>query len=125
MPKQEHKREQAVAALITSSSIAEAAQTVGIGERTLFTWLQDSEFKEQYRQARREVVGQALANLQRTSSIAVSTLSEIMEDRSAPASSRVSASKAVLELAIRAVELEDVIKRLEVLEGELNNGRQS
>ncbi len=122
MPKQEHKREQAVAALITSSSIAEAAQTVGIGERTLFTWLQDSEFKEQYRQARREVVGQALANLQRTSSIAVSTLSEIMEDRSAPASSRVSASKAVLELAIRAVELEDVIKRLEVLEGELNKG---
>ncbi len=123
IPKQEHKREQAVAALITSSSITEAAQAVGIGERTLFTWLQDADFKEQYRQARREVVGQALANLQRVSSLAVSTLSEIMEDKKAPATSRVSASKAVLELAIRAVELEDVIQRLEALEEEVNNGK--
>jgi lambda repressor-like predicted transcriptional regulator len=126
MAKVEHKTDQAVAALISCGSIAEAAQVAGIGERTLYSWLADKDFQEQYRIARREVVGQALAQLQRVSSLAVNTLSDIMADREAPASSRVSASKAVLELAIRAVELEDVMSRLENLEEEVQkNGRQN
>jgi hypothetical protein len=126
MAKVEHKTDQAVAALISCGSIAEAAQVAGIGERTLYSWLADKDFQEQYRTARREVVGQALAQLQRVSSLAVNTLSDIMADREAPASSRVSASKAVLELAIRAVELEDVMSRLENLEEEVQkNGRQN
>ncbi len=113
------KQEQAVAALISCGSIAEAAQVAGIGERTLYTWLNDKESAEQYRTARREVVGQALAQLQRVSSLAVTTLSEIMADREAPAGSRVNASKAVLDLALKAVELEDILDRLENLEEEV------
>ncbi len=119
MAKQKQKQEQAVAALISSSSIAEAAQVAGIGERTLYTWLSDKAFAEQYRTARREVVGQALAQLQRVSSLAVTTLSEIMADKEAPAGSRVNASKAVLDLALKAVELEDILDRLENLEEEV------
>ena len=126
MTSKNHKRERAVSALITSSSIAEAAQVAGIGERTLYNWLSDQEFQTLYRAARREVVGQALAQLQRVSSLAVSTLAEIMEDAEAPASSRVSASKAVLELAVKAVELEDIMARLERLEEEVaSSGRQN
>lgn len=126
MAKVEHKTDQAVAALISCGSIAEAAQVAGIGERTLYSWLADKDFQEQYRSARREVVGQALAQLQRVSSLAVNTLSDIMSDKEAPASSRVSASKAVLELAVRAVELEDVMARLENLEEEVaRSGQQN
>jgi hypothetical protein len=126
MAKVEHKTDQAVAALISCGSIAEAAQVAGIGERTLYSWLTDRDFQEQYRTARREVVGQALAQLQRVSSLAVSTLADIMSDKEAPASSRVSASKAVLELAIKAVELEDIMSRLDALEEEVQkSGRQN
>ena len=125
MAKADHKKEAAVSALITSASIAEAARLAGVGERTLYSWLTDKTFQEQYRTARREVVNQALAQLQRVSSIAVNTLSEIMEDTKAPAGSRVSASKAVLELAIRAVELEDILQRLEALEVEVARSGQN
>lgn len=126
MAKSDHKKERAVSALITAGSIKEAARAAGIGTRTLYSWLNDKDFREAYRQARREVVNQALAQLQRVSSSAVNTLSEIMEDSEAPASSRVSASKAVLELAIRAVELQDIMARLERLEEEVaGSGRQN
>ena len=126
MTSKNHKRERAVSALITSSSIAEAAQVAGIGQRTLYSWLNEKDFQELYRAARREVVGQALAQLQRVSSLAVNTLSEIMSDTKAPATSRVSASKAVLELAVKAVELEDIMARLERLEEEVaSSGRQN
>jgi len=126
MAKVEHKTDQAVAALISCGSIAEAAQVAGIGERTLYSWLADKDFQEQYRTARRAVVAQAMAQLQRVSSLAVSTLADIMSDSEAPASSRVSASKAVLELAIKAVELEDIMSRLDALEEEVQkNGRQN
>jgi AcrR family transcriptional regulator len=125
MAKADHKQERAVSALINSNTIKEAAQAAGIGERTLYNWLQDKEFNEAYRQARSAVVQQALAQLQRVSSLAVTTLAAIMEDSEAPAGSRVSASKAVLELAIRAVELEDILQRLEALEVEVAKSGQS
>lgn len=122
MTKETYKQEQAVAALINSSSISEAAQVAGVGERTLFRWLNEQEFKEQYRHARREVVAQALANLQRVCSTAVNTLSEIMENSEASPSARVTASRAALELAIRSVETEDIMARLERLEEEVDQG---
>jgi AcrR family transcriptional regulator len=125
MAKADHKQERAVGALITSTSIEEAAKAAGVGTRTLYAWLNDREFQGQYRAARREVVGQALAQLQKVSSLAVNTLAEIMEDSEAPAGSRVSASRAVLELAIRAVELEDVMARLERLEEEVAKSGQN
>ena len=122
MAKKEHRQEQAIAALINSGSISEAAEQAGVGERTLFSWLTEPEFKEQYRQARREVVSQAMANLQQVCSLAVSTLADIMKDSEASPSSRVTAAKAALELAIRSVETEDILHRLEQLEEATNNG---
>jgi hypothetical protein len=48
--------------------------------------------------------------------MAVETLEAIMQDSEAPASARVSAAKAVLEMAIKAVELEDLEARITALE---------
>jgi hypothetical protein len=39
------KRQQAIAALIEAPTIREAAGIVGIGEATLFRWLQDANFQ--------------------------------------------------------------------------------
>jgi len=110
------KQEQAIAALLSEPTIAAAAEKVGVGEVTLWRWLQREDFQADYQQARREAVAQAIAALQRASSEAVQALREIMVDSGAPASSRVSAAKTVLELALKGVELEDIERRVTALE---------
>lgn len=114
--KMSHKQEKAIAALLSEKTIAAAALTAGIGEATLLRWLKDEPFATAYREARREVVTQAVSQLQRASGEAVDTLREVASDASAPASSRVAAARVILDTAIRAVELEDLAVRVERLE---------
>jgi transposase-like protein len=110
------KKEQAIAALLSCPTIGEAARATGISESTLLRWLQQGEFQTHYRDARREAIGQAIANLQKASSEAVKTLQDVMQDTTAPAPARVSAAKIILDGAIKAVELEDLASRVEELE---------
>jgi predicted DNA-binding protein (UPF0251 family) len=56
--------EAAVAALLTAPTIATAAAAVGISEQTLWRWLQNSDFQERYREAKRQAVTQAIARFQ-------------------------------------------------------------
>src|SRR5437763_102872 len=46
------KREQAIAALLERPTIAEAAQAVGVSERTLRRWLSEADFAADYAAAR-------------------------------------------------------------------------
>lgn len=110
------KQEQAIVALLQMPTISEAAKCAGIGEATLWRWLQTPEFQDQYREAKRQAVSQAISRLQRATSKAVDTLESIMGDAASPSSSRVAAAKTVLEMALKAVELEDLAARIEALE---------
>jgi hypothetical protein len=113
------KHEQAISALLTQPTLAEAATAVGVGEATLRRWLQQEYFQTVYRRARREAVGQAMARLQHVTTVAVNTLEAVMTDATARESAKVTAARAVLELAIRAVELEDLEVRIAALEHRL------
>ena len=110
------RQERAIAVLIASPTIREAAESLRVNEVTLYRWLREREFQAAYRQARREVVAQAVARLQEACSKAVNTLIDVMGDGDAPCSSRVTAAKSVLELAFKAVELEDLDARVTALE---------
>lgn len=59
---------------------------------------------------------QAIANLQRASSGAVLALGSIAQNPREKAPARVAAARAILDLAIRAIELEDIDARLRALE---------
>ncbi len=115
------KKEKAIAALLSESSVTAAAKKAGIAERTLYGWLHDDAFSEAYRQARREVVGQAVARLQQLSSAAVYVLAQLMADKATPASVRMHAARSIIDFAIRAVELEDLQQRVEALEASVAN----
>ncbi len=105
-----------MAELLLHPTREEAAAAAGISGVTLWRWMQEPEFAEAYRKARRQAVQQAIGRIQQVCSEAVATLKTIMEDSEAPASARVSAAKTVLETAIKAVELEDLEARLSILE---------
>lgn len=114
--KKSRGQEKAIIALLTEPTLKQAAKTAGIGEATLWRWLQDPEFAEQYRSARKQTVSQAVSRLQQACGEAVDTLRSIMTDDAAPAPSRVTAAKAVLETSLKAVEMEELEKRIEKLE---------
>lgn len=114
--KRSRKEEAALVALISESTLKEAAKKAGIGEATLWRWLQDPEFQEKYRTARRQAVSQSITQLQKISSEAVETLREVMNSKETPPASRVTAARAVLEMSIKAVEVEDLAVRIEALE---------
>ncbi len=53
------KQEKAIAALLSTSAMKDAAARSGINEGTLWRWLQLPEFAASYRAARRQVVERA------------------------------------------------------------------
>ncbi|MHB1407792.1 MAG: phBC6A51 family helix-turn-helix protein [Desulfitobacteriaceae bacterium] len=114
--KRSRREDLLIAALLTEPSMSEAAKKAGISQSTLFRWHQDPEFHERYREARRQAVSHAITRLQQASTQAVNTLQEIMESNDAPAAAKVSAAKIVLEMSVRAVEMEDLEARIETLE---------
>jgi hypothetical protein len=110
------KKEAAILALLSQRNIPEAARVAEISERTLYRWLQESNFDAAYRKARRTAFSQAMARLQQMTTAAVSTLGKIMLDPNAPAPSRVRAADSVLDHAAKAQEIEDVQARIYELE---------
>jgi hypothetical protein len=114
----------AIAALLTESTLDQAARAAGISAATLFRWLKEDAFRARYAEARRDAFGQAIARLQQASSAAVDALLAIAGDAEAPAAARVSAASRILEHATKAIELEDVTKRLNELEQALATLRE-
>jgi DNA-binding MurR/RpiR family transcriptional regulator len=116
--KMTRRREAAIAALLTAGTVPEAAEACGVSETTLFRWMQDAGFSEQYAAARREVLQAAVGELQIVAREAVGTLRRLMGCGTPSVECR--AAVAVLETALRVGDLYDIDKRLDALEAALS-----
>jgi protein-disulfide isomerase-like protein with CxxC motif len=114
--KQSRKQDLAILALMTEKTLKNAAEKAGIGESTLWKWMQQDEFKERYQEAKRQTVTHVTARLRQSMTIAVDTLIEISQNKKAQAMARVVAAKTLLENGFKAVEVEDLQNRVEQLE---------
>jgi hypothetical protein len=112
-PKLTHKQDLAVAALLSEPTV-EAAARAAVSPRTLRTWLKDPAFAAAYREARPGVLKRTVARFLAASGKAVATLEGLLDgDRPA---TRLAAALAILDRAVRGVELLDVAARLDALE---------
>lgn len=66
--------EKALAALLNSSTVRDAAIQSGLSEETLYRYLRDEDFKNEYKQAQRQVVESAISALASSATEAVETL---------------------------------------------------
>src|SRR6478736_1279573 len=66
-----HREDMALVALLTEPTIADAAQRTGVGEATLYRWLQHPEFQAKYHAVRRLLLEHAITQLQAATSEAV------------------------------------------------------
>jgi hypothetical protein len=112
--KRPRQEEVAIAALLAEPTVVLAAEKVGIGESTLLRWLQEPSFKARYREARRQVVEAAIGRLQTVTTKAVDALERNL-GCGIPAV-EVGAAKAILDQAVKGVELVDLAERIEALE---------
>jgi len=110
------KQEAAILELLSNRTVEDAARAVKTSPRTLYRWLEQPEFAAAYRKARLAAFGQVTARLQQACGAAASILMKVMVDPATPASTKVRAAEAVLARATRAIELEDVLARVAVLE---------
>jgi hypothetical protein len=78
--------------------------------------VEDHAFITAYRQARRVVFAQAVAQTQRLLPLAINTLGQIMTDKSASQAARVSAATAVTKFSRESIELDDLAERVAVIE---------
>jgi Helix-turn-helix of insertion element transposase len=108
------KQEQAIAALLSETTIPAAAERIGLNEATLYRWLKVDDFKSAFRAARREVVEKATAQLQQAAWAASTTLIKLLGSPSD--SIRLRAATSILDHANKGVEMLDFEERLAALE---------
>lgn len=111
-----HKRELAIVGLLTSNDLHGAAEVAGVSVNTLLRWLQQDDFKSQYKQAKQETLQQAISNLQKAAGEAVQVLRDVANDKEVAPGARVSAAKVILDGALKGSEQENIIERIEELE---------
>jgi DNA-binding MurR/RpiR family transcriptional regulator len=108
------KQDDAIAALLSTSSIKDAAKACGVSDASLWRWLQLPGFQTAYRAARRKVVERAVSELQGACGEAVETLKRNLTCENPGIEIR--AAQIVLEQAIKGVELIELTERIERLE---------
>jgi len=113
------KQEKALAALLSCGEVKAAAKKAGVGQTTLWRWLKEDAFIEEYRNGRRRLVETTVSRLSSDGVAASTALREIAEDKSAPASARVAAARAIIEHSIKGVEVLDLEPRLKEIERRL------
>lgn len=111
-----NRRERLVLALLATPTIKAAADVAGVPERTAHRWLREPDFAALVADARRHVLTQACTRLVSTCSTAADVLRDVACDGSAPAAARVTAARTILELARGFVEVDDIARRLAILE---------
>jgi transposase len=104
-----------IAALLSEGSVKAAAARAGVSESTVRAWLRERpQFAADYRAARRQAVEAATGALQAAAAEAAETLRKELGGKRS--SGRIRAAVAILDRAIKAVELMDLAERVAELE---------
>jgi len=115
------KKEIVLAALLVNPTVREAAASVGIPETTAYNHLRDPEFATEYKQRKRQVVGEASDYLQSQLNAAAQVITGIMNDSKVSARTRLEAARAVMEFGYARFEQAEIIARIEALEASVDD----
>jgi hypothetical protein len=114
----ETKKRQAVAALLTAPTVAEAARVAGVAERTIYRWLAgDAAFVADLRAAEETAIDHAARRLVGLQDDAIGLLGDVVADATAAPGVRVRAASLIVDLALRLRELRSLEERVAALEG--------
>lgn len=104
----------ALAALISTGSVKGAAESCGLGQRTIERYLADPDFRKRYREERAWLTEQAVAAAQKLSASAVAVIGRNLTSDNATIQLR--AAKMLLDFMVRGQEMVDQQGQIEELQ---------
>jgi hypothetical protein len=110
-------------ALAAGQTLRDAAQAVGISERTAARRWSDPDFRRRVSELRGEMVGQILGKLTEGMTDAVAKLRELLGAQSE--SVRLGAARSILEIGMRVRELVEFEDRLTALEQHMGGNKSA
>lgn len=119
------KQKRAIAALLSQKSVLAAAESAGVGRRTLHRWLQDAEFRAALAAAEGDAIDQATRRLIAMTSKAADELEAILSDIDSTPAVRLRAIELIFSNALKLRELRNVEERLAALEKAVNNDKSN
>jgi hypothetical protein len=116
------KQLKAIPVIISAKTITEGVKQAGISKTLFYDWMKDDNFRNEFIAKQNDVIEAALKELKGLSSEAVESLGKLLRETENE-NIRLKAIALILDHTIKIKELEDIEKRLEALEGRLNDGR--
>ena len=111
--------------ILTTSTYEEASRKSGVSKSTLYRLRKDTDFQAIINQVKNSIFQDTMKKAQAYSMESLEILRDIAHDVNATDSSRVSASRTILELALNSAEQEQILNRIEELERMLTDGREN
>ena len=103
--------------LVAAPSASEGARRAQVGLRTLYRWMDDDDFRRELERRRSEAAELAYVELRGLMLKAVHVLGDAMEDEIPQV--RLRAAQTALSVGLKAAELKDIQKRLDLLDAAL------
>jgi hypothetical protein len=110
------RQQAAVTALATGMTNRDAAAHVGIGEATLYRWLNQPAFLSALENTQQIMLSAAARQLAASLSCAIDTLTSITRDNTVAESVRVTAARSLIEITVKVHGIASIERRLSELE---------
>ena len=114
------KHHKALLSLLAGGDLQDAATASGVEKRTIYRWLERPIFYDELQRRKNKAIDAASVRLAGGMYHAIGVMITIMDDLEAPLGIRLRAANYYLSHALRYVELNDVIARIDELEQRLN-----
>lgn len=115
---------QLISALLSSATIKQASDEVGLSEQSVYSRLRKPDFREKLQNARNDQFQVITSKLEDANFKALDTLINILDDKETSAGIRVKAAQTLLDLSLRNREQADIISRIQNLEETLKSQEQ-
>ena len=103
--------------LLGAPSLEEGCKRAGVSKVTVYDWLKQENFRQELKRQRDELIERALDSLKANVTRATETLVKLLDSKSEPIRAR--AAEDIIEFAQKAIEHEELEKRIEALEERL------
>lgn len=107
--------------LLEAPCIEEGCKQARVSKATVYAWLKEEAFREELRKQREEVVRGALETLKANTAKATETLVKLLDSDKEGIQAR--AAEDIIEFTQKAIELEDLERRIAAIEERQDQGR--
>ena len=112
------KQLKAIPLILSARNLTEGANSARISRDTVYEWMKDPGFREEYERQSRELVEEGFQSLKGLTSDAVETLRKLLKSRQDAI--KYKAATAIIDNTLRYIEAEEIAKRVAELERRIN-----